>query len=342
MSHSKSEINQIIRERIIADTRYRRFIFFLIASVNILAISIDIFWLKAITKPFITLLLIAIYVGTFGIIIKLYDDMQKKPTLSSQLDESIKSVILNANQSMYSIFNILPALLFCFLGDIFLLFNNTFLVGLVCFLAAHIYFWSILWKNSSKKEGLVVKNKILILPFIAYLGFLIYSIFPHLKNDLILQIAVVIYGMVITISSILALNRFGFVSKKTFVLVFVGFLFFIVSDTWIAWQKFVLKTNHTFDNLMVMATYIIALFLIVQGFIDQKVTEIRLIFNKLNLFSNTKPKQRASIIKESEQDVMNIFNQRVEESKKQLTKKEKEALFEQIKREFINQKNKKK
>ncbi|TAE47041.1 MAG: hypothetical protein EAY69_07365 [Cytophagales bacterium] len=339
MTHLNLVIINTIKESINGTLLYK-VIFFLIAFINILAIYFDIFWLKAITKPFITIILFFIYADSFSVIASYHNDIETEER--SEFDENIKSVISKAYNSVSDGFIfIFTSLIFCFLGDIFLLFENTFLVGLLCFLMGHFCFWVLLWRNSLKKEGLIVKNKILILPFIAYLGILLYYIFPHIKNDLILQIAVVIYGTAITVSGILALNRFGFISTNTFVLVFVGFLFFIISDTWIAWQKFVLKTNHTFDNLMVMTTYIIALFLIVQGFIDQKVTEIKLILNELNLFSNTESKQGKSIIKQLEENITVIFNKH-SDSKKKLTKKEREELFEQIKREFINQKNKNK
>lgn len=329
---------------LIPDTQFIRTIFFVIAFVNLLAIGFDIFWLKALTKPFILLGLMTIYSSSFFMLnahnsdfYEKYIDFDKEniyrfELLCSKLEISIKSLM------SFSL-----ALVFCLLGDILLLFDSTFLLGLISFLMAHISFWSDLWGNSLKKEGLVIKNKILILPFIAYLAILLYYIFPHIKNDLVLQIAVVIYGGAISISGILALNRFGFVSKDTFALVFVGFLFFIASDTWIALQKFVFKTNHTFDNLMIMITYIIALFLIVQGFIVQKISEMIVITEEhmQEEEEERKPKNRNTKTKkekehiEMENMLNDMVNGMITKDKKPLTNTQKKKMLDEIRKPFL-------
>ncbi len=250
-------------------TTKSRFVFIMIAILNLLAVGFNIFWLEVLTKPFITLLLILIILSTFANIILIVKMAQ---TAMSGTDENgqvfINPVITDLRiMAVKPIWYISISLLFCFLGDVFLLFNATFLVGLVCFLIGHYNFWRFLWINSDKREGLVMKQVWLSIPFLIYLGLLLYYILPHLKNDIILQIAVIIYGSFLSISAILALNRFGSTNTASFVYVLIGFVFFIISDTWIAWQKFVLKTDTIFDGLGVMSTYILALYFIVEGVI---------------------------------------------------------------------------
>ncbi|TAE75513.1 MAG: lysoplasmalogenase [Bacteroidetes bacterium] len=252
-------------------------IFLIVVFLNLLSIFIGAFWLELITKPLIVPILLIQKIITFTFLHLLVDEAQTLLRSNEYKDEdedkneldtetiSSVSVLKDFEKVLQksSIYNY--ALFFCFLGDVFLLFNATFLVGLVFFLIAHYIFCRALWGDSNKKQGFVMKNIALVIPFLVYLGTLLYFILPHLKNDIVLQIAVIIYGCALTASGILALNRYNSTSFSSFLYIFIGFLFFIASDTWIAWQKFVLKTDNVFNGLGIMATYIFAMYAITKG-----------------------------------------------------------------------------
>lgn len=67
--------------------------------------------------------------------------------------------------------------------------------------------------------------------------------------------------------SSMALNRYGNGHPISFSLVFSGSLFFVVSDTLIAVNRFLVTTPYA--GLFVMATYIAAQFLIMKGILKQ-------------------------------------------------------------------------
>ena len=60
-----------------------------------------------------------------------------------------------------------------------------------------------------------------------------------------------------------AILQIGFTSKRSFAFIFVGALFFMVSDSLLAINKFMQPLPMA--SLTIMATYIVAQFLIVEG-----------------------------------------------------------------------------
>jgi len=67
--------------------------------------------------------------------------------------------------------------------------------------------------------------------------------------------------------SLMALNRFKTVTLPSFSFVFVGSVLFIISDSIIAIDKFLVQIPH--DRFFVMSTYISAQFLIMTGLLKQ-------------------------------------------------------------------------
>jgi len=67
--------------------------------------------------------------------------------------------------------------------------------------------------------------------------------------------------------SAMALNRYKAVSFKSFYIVFSGSLLFVISDTLIALDKFLMPIPN--DRIFVMSTYIVAQFLIMKGILKQ-------------------------------------------------------------------------
>lgn len=159
---------------------------------------------------------------------------------------------------------VLSALIFSLLGDILLMFTETnslfFIGGLIAFLMAHIMYILVFIKkrNMTKKA----------LPFmLLLLGYGI-GIFYILKDGLgDLFMPVIIYMLVILTMGTTAFLRKGSVPKNSYILVFSGALFFIISDSLLAFNKF----YHPLPlaNVWIMTTYALAQLFIVLGLKNQ-------------------------------------------------------------------------
>lgn len=158
---------------------------------------------------------------------------------------------------------IIAAILFSWLGDIFLLYTERneyyFLLGLGSFLLAHIayiYSFIILRKTAKTK----IQLWLFVIPFLIYTAWLLDTLMPVLGD---MQLPVVVYGCVITIMGISALLRFGRTFSYSFWFVFSGAVLFIASDSIIAWNMF--YNAIPMAGLLIMITYMMAQYLIVSG-----------------------------------------------------------------------------
>jgi uncharacterized membrane protein YhhN len=72
-----------------------------------------------------------------------------------------------------------------------------------------------------------------------------------------------IYALAITLMALTALFRYGRTNSTSFLLIFIGAVLFMVSDSLLAINKF----HHAFSaaGALVMLTYSVAQFLIVEG-----------------------------------------------------------------------------
>lgn len=174
---------------------------------------------------------------------------------------------VKAGNNRNTIFYLMLGALFCsLLGDIFLMFEKVsslyFTLGLASFLIAHVLFaltfikrWNKLTLNSFKWVSLALLSYGILLFFI-------------LKNSLgPLRIPVILYVLGIMAMAITAFRRKGMVSQLSFILVFVGALLFVVSDSLLAVDKFmfVIPIAH----ILVMGTYATAQYLITKGVLLQ-------------------------------------------------------------------------
>ncbi len=145
-------------------------------------------------------------------------------------------------------------------GDILLMFvdqsPNYFLFGLVAFLIAHIMYVFAFLKHRNK----TIKPFGFIIILLLYATMLFYFLKDGL-NDML--IPVIIYMLVILSMSTAAFLRRGRVNKLSFILVFLGALFFMLSDSILALNKFYSPLTHA--NFSIMITYAIAQYLIVLG-----------------------------------------------------------------------------
>lgn len=159
----------------------------------------------------------------------------------------------------------LVALVFSLIGDVLLMFDhvsmNYFLAGLISFLVAHImYIIVFLQKKNAFKKPVP-----LIVVLLIYVLGLFYILFDRLGTMLIPVIA---YILVILTMTITASLRKGTVPNLSYSLVLVGALLFVVSDSFIAVNKFYNEISSS--HLIIMSTYALAQYCIVMGILKQR------------------------------------------------------------------------
>jgi len=206
-------------------------LFFTVSIADIIGVMIQNSLLQLIFKPLIIISLIVLY----------YFSAQKK-------------------NNWYIL-----ALVFSFLGDIFLLDkNNLFLFGIASFLITQLLYIFIIVKQM-KKPSYFHKFLYAFL-FANYVVYLLSLLKPNLGD---LFYPVLVYG--ITISIFGYVSTLNYVSKRTksaLILMF-GALLFIVSDSLIALYKF--HVPQSFYPVAIMITYVLAQYLIYRFMITLKV-----------------------------------------------------------------------
>ena len=161
------------------------------------------------------------------------------------------------------------AIVFSLIGDIFLMNDKTFLVGLVAFLIAHIFYILAFRPEASRffsKKQLLIPATIVLI----YGGLLLAVVLPNV--DSALKIPIIVYAFTILIMLLTALHRFSNVSAVSFKYVIIGASLFVLSDSMIAISKFVM--HFPMDGVWVMATYGIGQYLIVVGYLKNVKKEV--------------------------------------------------------------------
>lgn len=215
----------------VLSSNWSKGLFFLISAMHVIGLAIGLEWLSVSTKPLLLLSLFLFYIT--------------KTAMKNNL--------------------FISAMVFSFLGDVFLISNSelNFMFGLGSFLTAHILYILLVGKQLNKS---LVKDKIVAtIPFVGVFIGLIYFLKDSLGE---LLIPVVIYGLVIsTFGAVSLLNYRGQKTEASVYLLF-GSLFFILSDSILAINKFY-ETNLWFP-VIVMITYISAQYLICQFMIKRE------------------------------------------------------------------------
>ena len=161
---------------------------------------------------------------------------------------------------------LVTGLVFSWLGDIFLLFEEKnplfFIFGLVCFLTTHIFYIIYFLKIQSPHISLVKKQPLLLLLVLGYGVTLVWFLYPHLKE---LKIPVMVYAAVICSMLLCSLHIFLKVNKPANILYVTGAAFFVLSDSLLAINKF--YQPFTFAGVCIILTYCAAQYFIVRGFI---------------------------------------------------------------------------
>jgi uncharacterized membrane protein YhhN len=168
---------------------------------------------------------------------------------------------------------VLLAIVFSFFGDSFLLYEKKapiyFMLGLGSFLLAHLIY-IIAYKHhvdeNNGDELMGVHRVRLAFPIVLAGSGLVIVLFPHLGD---LKFPVTVYAVILVLMVLNALFRYNRTNMQSFWLVFAGAVLFMVSDSILALNKFLM----TFPNagIWIMLTYVSAQFLIVEGLIRHPV-----------------------------------------------------------------------
>jgi uncharacterized membrane protein YhhN len=160
---------------------------------------------------------------------------------------------------------IVTALFFGFLGDLSLLWGMKkifFVIGLLAFLVGHLLYSLVYLQSIQYFEVVPIWFFTLLIPYFAY-GYEILGILkPNLKEMLV---PVIIYMCVILMMSFASLCRIWNGFTLQFIMPFIGSLFFIVSDSVLAYNSFNAPSKNY--ETLIMFTYILAQVLIVAGFL---------------------------------------------------------------------------
>jgi len=205
-------------------------VYFLLFAVHLYSIVEDLSTVRMVTKPLICISLIAyLWIST-----------------------GLKSVFQKL---------IAAGLFFGWLGDIFLMLPNKFLFGLAAFLIGHILYVIAFIRQTSPFALTRDKLYILVAGFLAVYSYYFYTILaPSLGVE---KYPVIAYIIVIALMGLFSYTRKHHTNTSSFLLIFLGALLFIVSDSILAANKFVAYIANS--GLMIMCTYMLAQYAITLG-----------------------------------------------------------------------------
>ena len=184
------------------------------------------------------------------------------------------AIYLVRNVKMSAGFNrlILAALVMSLFGDCFLLFAGGdiyfFVYGLVAFLVAHVLYSLAFFRDfkNDPQASKVFGHLMFFVMGVFSLSF--YSWIRDYLNDL--RIPVMAYMFIISIMAILAGYRYRRVNLLSFRLIYFGAICFVISDSLLAYNKFV--EPFPYSGIAIMGTYMLAQYLITIGAIERLVT----------------------------------------------------------------------
>jgi uncharacterized membrane protein YhhN len=165
---------------------------------------------------------------------------------------------------------VLMAFLFSWAGDMFLMFSWKnelfFFAGVGGFFLAQITYIIIFIRfREEKTRGFLQSKPIFAILFVLYLGGILAALIPRMEGIMIPVI--MIYAVSLIGMSMAALNRKFRVSEESFLPVFAGSVFFVLSDSMIAIDKFVIGIPMA--GFWIMITYMTAQYLIMRGLARQ-------------------------------------------------------------------------
>jgi uncharacterized membrane protein YhhN len=213
------------------------FIFFVIVALELIGTINGSKWLDYPVKP-----LILIWIGAYFIIMT-------KPQPYRWL--------------------VLTAFFFSWVGDLLLMFgwksDLFFFSGVGGFFLSQVaYIFAFYFYLTKQGQGFLVRNPIWILPFLLYLIGIYGFLYPYL--DGIMKPVVALYAISLLGMSAAAFNRKGLMDNRSFWVLFSGSLFFLISDSLLAINKFATPIPH--EGFLVMSTYMAAQYQIMMGLME--------------------------------------------------------------------------
>lgn len=216
--------------------------------------------LKHLTSAYFVLLTLNILAGLFDF--GNYEQLTK-PLLMPMLMLLVWKEDISARLK----WSLIILLAFSLLGDVLLQYNQ-FVGGLAAFLLAQL---SYIFLFFSKSKGHFTTSKFLrILPFLFFIGLMCFGV---LNGKLPEEMAVPVYAYMLVI---MCMGIFAAVRKtnlKSFEWVLVGAILFMVSDSFIAINKFF--TAVPYSIFWVMSTYGLAQYLLIKGLIFQENSDTK-------------------------------------------------------------------
>ena len=134
-----------------------------------------------------------------------------------------------------------------------------FIVGLLSFLLAHVLYIFVF--NIKRTNRNVVR---VILPLVLYALALLFLLIKGLNQ---LLIPVIVYMIAILAMVVFAFLRKDNVPNQSYAMVMIGAIFFVISDSILAINKFYKPIAYA--HLLIMATYALAQYLITLGVLRQ-------------------------------------------------------------------------
>lgn len=180
----------------------------------------------------------------------------------------------------YSVFHrlMMAGFFFSWLGDILLQLSNGekdfgfapeyfFMLGLVAFLFTQV-FYMLAFSTNQGKNTIFTRRIYQLILIIGYGGLLLWLLYNKLVTpEGNFRIPVIIYTAVILAMLASALNRYGKVNGVSYILVSIGAILFVASDSMIAINRFIEKFD--FAKILIMSSYIIGQYLIAIGCLKQ-------------------------------------------------------------------------
>ncbi len=171
---------------------------------------------------------------------------------------------------------IMVGLFFSWLGDIILQLADTdfairnsidylFIGGLASFLITQLIYM-IAFSLPKGKNIVFTTRAYQVILVVLYGAMMLYFLYRSLGD---MRVPVIAYTVIILLMLLAALNRYGKVNGLSYILVVIGAMLFVISDSLIAVNKFHMKIN--FAGVMIMITYVTAQYLIVLGCIRQNI-----------------------------------------------------------------------
>jgi uncharacterized membrane protein YhhN len=170
---------------------------------------------------------------------------------------------------------IFKGLIFAWIGDILLMFQNDkphfFIYGLIAFVVCHIFYIRAFTLDHKSNPNHKTPYFLWVVgAFAIFCSGLFFYLQPKLGP---MQFPVLMYAIIVTIMAIMAFNRYGKVNLFSFKLILYGALFFLLSDSILAVNKFAQPIPQS--GALIMATYMIAQYLLVYGTISRQLVVTR-------------------------------------------------------------------